>query len=81
MKHWKNWLPPILTSLVVLALALLPQRLSALRDKTLTGAIRNWPGVCNCWLSMWIFQTPLPLLDRIRQTAYWRKIQSGHKRN
>ena len=41
MKHWKNWLPPILTSLVVLALALLPQRLSALRDKTLTGAIHT----------------------------------------
>ena len=36
MKKWKNWLLPIFTCLVVLCAALLPQRLSELRDRALT---------------------------------------------
>lgn len=35
----KNWLAPIFTGLAVLALALLPQRLSVLQDQKLTGAV------------------------------------------
>lgn len=39
MRNWKNWLAPILTCLTVLTMALLPSRLSALRDRELTGAV------------------------------------------
>lgn len=39
MKKWKNWLLPIFTCLVVLCAALLPQRLSELRDRALLGAV------------------------------------------
>lgn len=43
MKNWKNWLFPILTCLTVAALALLPPRLSTLRDAQLTGAVHAEP--------------------------------------
>lgn len=39
MRNWKNWLAPILTGLMVVALALLPWRLSILRDESLTGTV------------------------------------------
>lgn len=39
MRNWKNWLFPILTCLTVAALALLPLRLSTLRDGQLTGTV------------------------------------------
>lgn len=39
MRNWKNYLAPILTCLTVLALALVPSRLSALRDGELTGTV------------------------------------------
>lgn len=39
MRNWKNWLFPILTCLTVAALALLPLRLSTLRDGELTGTV------------------------------------------
>lgn len=39
MRNWKNWLAPILTCLTVLALALLPPRLSNFRDGELTGTV------------------------------------------
>lgn len=41
MRNWKNWLAPILTGLTVVALALLPLRLSVLRDGELTGRIHT----------------------------------------
>lgn len=41
MRSWKNWLAPILTGLTVAALALLPLRLSTLRDNALTGAVHT----------------------------------------
>ena len=41
MKKWKNWLLPIFTCLVVLCAALLPQRLSELRDRALLGAVHT----------------------------------------
>ena len=41
MKNWKNWLAPILTGLTVVALALLPLRLSALQDERLTGTVHT----------------------------------------
>lgn len=41
MRNWKNWLAPILTCLTVTALALLPLRLSTLRDGELTGAVHT----------------------------------------
>lgn len=43
MKNWKNWLAPILTGLTVVALALLPLRLSILRDQRLAGAVHTEP--------------------------------------
>lgn len=43
MTNWKNWLFPILTCLTVAALALLPLRLSTLRDGQLTGAVHTEP--------------------------------------
>lgn len=39
MRNWKNWLFPILTCLTVAALALLPLRLSTLRDGELTETV------------------------------------------
>ncbi len=39
MRNWKNWLPPVLTVLMVGCLALLPLRLSVLRDGTLMGTV------------------------------------------
>lgn len=41
MRNWKNWLAPILTCLTVVALALLPLRLSILRDGELTGTVHT----------------------------------------
>lgn len=41
MRNWKNWLIPILTGLTVAALALLPLRLSVLRDGELTGTVHT----------------------------------------
>ena len=41
MRNWKNWLAPILTGLTVVALALLPLRLSALQDERLTGTVHT----------------------------------------
>lgn len=41
MKNWKNWLAPILTGLTVVALALLPLRLSMLQDQQLTGTVHT----------------------------------------
>ncbi len=41
MRNWKNWLAPILTGLTVAALALLPLRLSTLRDQQLTGTVHT----------------------------------------
>lgn len=41
MRNWKNWLAPILTGLTVVALALLPLRLSTLRDQQLTGTVHT----------------------------------------
>lgn len=41
MKNWKNCLAPILTVLTVLALALLPLRLSAAMDQMLTGTVHT----------------------------------------
>lgn len=43
MRNWKNWLFPLLTCLTVAALALLPVRLSALRDGQLTGTVHAEP--------------------------------------
>lgn len=43
MRNWKNWLFPILTCLTVAALALLPVRLSALRDGQLIGTVHAEP--------------------------------------
>lgn len=43
MRNWKNWLFPILTALTVMALALLPLRLSVMRDGTLTGTVHAEP--------------------------------------
>ena len=43
MRNWKNWLAPIFTCLTVVALALLPLRLSMLQDKSLTGTVRTEP--------------------------------------
>lgn len=43
MRNWKNWLAPILTGLTVVALALVPLRLSALQDQRLTGAVHTEP--------------------------------------
>lgn len=43
MRNWKNWLFPLLTCLTVAALALLPVRLSALRDGQLTGTVHTEP--------------------------------------
>lgn len=43
MRNWKNWLFPLLTCLTVAALALLPVRLSALRDSQLTGTVHAEP--------------------------------------
>lgn len=43
MRNWKNWLFPILTALIVVALALLPLRLSTLEDGRLTGAVHTEP--------------------------------------
>lgn len=43
MRNWKNRLFPILTCLTVAVLALLPPRLSALRDGQLTGAVHAEP--------------------------------------
>ena len=43
MRNWKNWLAPILTGLTVVALALLPLRLSALQDERLTGTVHTEP--------------------------------------
>lgn len=43
MRNWKNWLAPILTGLTVVALALLPLRLSTLQDQRLTGAVHTEP--------------------------------------
>lgn len=39
MRDWKNWFAPLFTCLMVLALALLPLRLSLLRDESLTGTV------------------------------------------
>lgn len=41
MRNWKNWLAPILTCLTVAALALVPVRLSTLRDGELIGAVHT----------------------------------------
>lgn len=41
MRDWKNWLLPLLTCLAVVCLAVLPPRLSALRDRGLTGAVHT----------------------------------------
>lgn len=41
MRNWKNWLAPILTGMTVAALALLPLRLSILKDGELTGAVHT----------------------------------------
>lgn len=41
MRNWKNWLAPILTCLTVAALALVPLRLSILRDGELIGAVHT----------------------------------------
>lgn len=41
MRNWKNWLAPILTGLTVAALALVPVRLSTLRDGELTGTVHT----------------------------------------
>ncbi|EOS64230.1 hypothetical protein [Oscillibacter sp. 1-3] len=43
MRNWKNWLAPILTGLTVVALALLPLRLSTLQDERLTGTVHTEP--------------------------------------
>jgi len=43
MRNWKNWLFPLLTCLTVAALALLPLRLSTLRDGQLTGEVHAEP--------------------------------------
>ncbi len=43
MRNWKNWLFPILTALTVVALALLPLRLSTLEDGKLTGTVHVEP--------------------------------------
>ena len=43
MRNWKNWLFPILTALTVVALALLPLRLSTLEDGELTGTVHAEP--------------------------------------
>lgn len=41
MRNWKNWLAPIFTCLTVAALALVPLRLSTLRDGELTGTVHT----------------------------------------
>lgn len=41
MRNWRNWLLPVLTCLAVVGLALLPLRLSTLRDREFTGAVRT----------------------------------------
>ena len=41
MRNWKNWLAPIFTCLTVVALALVPLRLSTLRDQQLTGTVHT----------------------------------------
>lgn len=43
MRNWKNWLAPVLTGLTVVALALLPLRLSMLQDQTLAGRVHTEP--------------------------------------
>lgn len=41
MRDWKNWLLPLLTCLVVVCLAVLPLRLSILRDQGFTSAVHT----------------------------------------
>lgn len=41
MRNWRNTLLPLLACLAVVGLALLPLRLSALRDRTLTGTVHT----------------------------------------
>lgn len=41
MRDWKNWLLPLLTCLVVVCLAVLPLRLSVLRDQGFTSAVHT----------------------------------------
>lgn len=41
MRDWRNWLLPLLTCLIVFVLALLPLKLSALQDNSLTGTVHS----------------------------------------
>lgn len=41
MKHWKNWLLPLLTLLTVVGAALVPQQLSLLRDTRMAGQVHT----------------------------------------
>ena len=43
MKHLRKWGIPVLTGLVVLAALLLPERISALRDRQTLGALHAVP--------------------------------------
>lgn len=66
MKKWKNRLLPIFTCLVVLGAALLPQRLSELRDHTLMGTVHTEKLTDN-----WLLARPLSLAERIELLALW----------
>lgn len=66
MKNWKNRLLPILTCLVVLCAALLPQRLSELRDRTLLGTVHT-----EKLTDDWLLARPLSLAERIELLSLW----------
>lgn len=66
MKKWKNRLLPLLTVLVVLCAALLPQRLSALRDRTLLGTVHTEEVTDSGLLAR-----PLRAAERIELLALW----------
>lgn len=66
MKKWKNRLLPIFTCLVVLGAALLPQRLSELRDHTLMGTVHTEKLTDN-----WLLARPLSLAERIELLTLW----------
>lgn len=66
MKKCKNWLLPIFTCLVVLCAALLPQRLSELRDRALLGAVHTEELTDNR-----LPARPLSLAERIELLSLW----------
>ena len=66
MKKWKNRLLPIFTCLVVLGVALLPQRLSELRDHTLMETVHTEKLTDN-----WLLARPLSLAERIELLTLW----------